>query len=306
MDALSNILDNLELAGSLYFPTVFRAPFGLAVPADSNACRFHVVVEGQCVLSVGQETVRLERGDLALVPHGLGHELRDAPTTAVVDLGDALERSGYPGTGIFEWGEGPDTCRLVCGFFGFDEEWPHPLLDALPPIVHLKATETYNFRWIDQVMRFMGEEMHSQRPGGELIARRLSEILFVQVVRHFAETAAEPVPVLAAVTDPRLSRALHGMHVSPQWPWTLDTLASEAAMSRTAFTNRFTELIGTTPMKYLKAHRMRVAGKWLRSGQRTSSVAEQVGYQSEAAFSRAFKGTYGVGPGTYRRTHRAA
>ena len=301
MDALSVILDSIELRGSLYFPTHFRSPWGLRVPADSNVCRFHVAVEGGCFLGAGGEQVWLSRGDLALVPHGREHFLLDAPDTPAVPLEEALEVEAYPGTGVFSWGAGGESCRLVCGYFGFDKETAHPLLEALPAIVHVKATPTYDFRWIDQVMQFIGEETRSQRPGSQVISRRLSEVLFVQVIRHYAESAPSPVPVLAGITDPRLSRALYAIHASPETRWTLQGLAEAAGMSRTAFSQRFAELIGVTPMRYLTTHRMHEARNLLRAGQSVGAIADQVGYNSEAAFARKFKQAHGVGPGQYRK-----
>ena len=301
MDALSRILSAVELAGSLYFPGLFHSPWGLAVPANEEVWRFHVVVEGRCLLTAGSEEAWLQRGDLALVPHGRNHGLQDEPSTPLVDLGEALEMKGYSGNGLFEWGEGGTACRLVCGHFAFDQEATHPLLEALPALVHLKATSTYDFRWVDQVMRFMGEEMHSQRPGSELIAQRLSEILFVQVVRHYGEMSASPVPVLAALTDSRLSRALFAMHTELERSWSLEDLAAKAAMSRTAFAQQFAKLVGSTPMKYLLSQRMNLAGRLLRNGARSAEVAGRVGYRSEAAFARKFKDFHGMGPGEYRR-----
>jgi len=302
MDALSRILSTVELEGSLYYPALFRASWGLTVPASTEVCRFHVVVEGSCLLTADGEQARLDRGDLALVPHGREHALQDDPETPLVPLDEALETSQYPGSGLFEWGEEGAPCRMVCGYFAFDQEATHPLLDALPALVHLKATPTYDFRWVDQVMRFMGEEMHSQKPGSELIAQRLSEILFVQVVRHYGELSTSPVPVLAALTDPRLSRALYAMHSDLGHEWHLEELAAHATMSRTAFAQRFSELLGSTPMKYLLGQRMNRAAKLLRGGARSAEVAGQIGYRSEAAFARKFKAVHAVGPGEYRRT----
>lgn len=302
MDVLSQILKSVELRGILYYPTEFRAPFGLAVPANTNVCRFHVAVEGGCYLSTGGERTWLSRGDLALVPHGEQHLLQDLPETPVVDLDEAQEASNYQGRGAFKWGEDGDCCRLVCGHFEFDKEAAHPLLHALPALIHVKATPTYNFRWIDQIMRFIGEETHSERPGSELIAHRLSEILFVQVLRHYAESESAAVPVLAGITDPRQSRALHAMHTRLDHPWTVEELANEAAMSRTAFATEFAALIGMTPMKYLTAQRMGEASRLLRAGESVATIAQRVGYRSEAAFARKFKDHYGVGPGAYRRS----
>jgi AraC-like DNA-binding protein len=301
MDVLSRILDSVELRSSLYYVTELRAPWGLRVPGEAVVCRFHVVAEGSLYLTSGGETRRLGRGDLALVPRGREHVLKDDPETPVTDLPAALEECGWQGEETFRWGGDGGLCRLVCGHFDFDREAAHPLLDALPPLVHVQATPTYDFRWIDQVMRFIGEESHAQRPGGGVIARRLSEVLFVQVLRHYAETSPRPVPILAGLTDPRLSRALKAMHDRLGSAWSVEALAREAGMSRTAFTVRFGELLGATPMKYLTEERMREAMRLLRAGVSVAAVAHRVGYKSEAAFARKFKDFSGRGPGAYRR-----
>ncbi len=303
MDVLSQILDTVAMSGSLYFPTDFKASWGLTVPANTNVCRFHVAVDGRCFLSAAGETVRLSRGDLALVPHGRAHDLQDDPKTPLIDLDKALEECRYSGRGRFHWGGNGEVCRLVCGHFDFDKDFTHPLLEALPPIVHIRATPTYDFRWIDQVMRFIGEETHAERPGSDVIARRLSEVLFVQVIRHYAESSVEPVPVLAGITDPQVSRALQAMHSCLERQWTLEELAREAHMSRTAFSLHFTKLIDSTPMQYLTQQRMREACRLLRMGLALGEVADRVGYRSEAAFSRKFKDFSGSGPGAYRRAH---
>lgn len=303
MDALSRILSTVQLEGSLYFPALFRGQWGLDVPANPAVCRFHVVVEGHCLLRTQGLEAQLHQGDLALVPHGRQHTLQSEPRTPIVDLEKALGHKQYSGTGVFEWGDGGTPSRLVCGHFAFDKEAIHPLIEALPGLVHLKSTPTYDFRWVDQVMRFMGEEMHAQKPGSELIAQRLSEILFVQVIRHYGEMGTTPIPVLTALVDPRLSRALFAMHGALDHPWTLQAMATEAAMSRTAFAERFAELVGSTPMRYLQSQRMSLAGRLLRQGGRSAEVAGHVGYRSEAAFARVFKRTHGVGPGEYRREY---
>ncbi len=301
MDVLSRILDGVRMRGSLYFPTHFRGDFGLVVPAESTVCRFHVVVEGSCRVSTDSEEVCLERGDLVLVPHGQEHTLRHSPTAPRVDLDRALESAAYLGSGDFKWGDGETTCRLVCGHFEFDKEVTHPLLSALPDLVHVRARPTYDFRWIDQVMRFMGEEMHGRRPGSDIIASRLAEVLFVQVLRHYAESEPDSMPVLSGITDPRLSRVLHSMHTGLDKPWTLQTLAEEAAMSRTNFALQFSEKIGATPMAYLTEQRMQAASRLLRTGETVGRVASQVGYRSVAAFTRRFTSVFGEAPGSYRR-----
>ncbi len=304
MDVLSDILDHLEMQGSLYFCTVYGAPWSIDVPADSNVCRFHVIVQGPCHVTVPDtgDTDVLSKGDLVLIPHGNGHWLRSHVDAPPRPLSEVLDEGTLSDDGCLRWGgEGPAT-RMVCGYFGFDKDATHPLLQALPGLITVRATSSYDFSWIDNLTRFISQEAGSGRPGSNAISRRLSEILFIQVIRHYADHAGAAVPVLSAIAHPQVGRGLQAMHKDPGNAWTVEALAQEAAMSRTAFAMKFHELMTSTPMQYLTQLRMRHARELLRSDQSTGMIAATVGYHSEAAFHRAFKKTYGVGPGAYRRS----
>ena len=318
MDVLSQILDSIDMKGHLYFSTEFSAPWSLEVPADGQVCRFHVVIQGACWVTVSGPGVELgsptllrpptllSTGDLALVPHGHSHLLQDEPLQPTVDLGTALEETAYAGGARFRWGgDGPIT-RMVCGYFGFDKEMTHPLLDGLPHLIHVKSTPTIDFGWIEPLTRFISQEAGCGQPGSEIVSKRLSEILFIQAIRHFAAQSDEVIPVLSGITDPQIGRALRSIHQDPGYPWTLESLARNAALSRTAFAQKFTHLVGMTATDYLTQHRMRCAQGLLRSGSHTAEVADLVGYRSEAAFNRRFKQHFGIGPGAYRRQKGAA
>ena len=303
MDVLSEILDHLEMRGSLYFSTAFSAPWSIDVPADTNVCRFHVVVHGPCRITVPEtgDVGLLSKGDLVLVPHGNSHWLQSEGDEPLKPLGEVLAEGTLTEDGCLHWGSDGPTTRMVCGYFGFDKTSSHPLLSALPGLIHVKASASYDFSWIENVSRFIGHEAGSGRPGSDAISRRLSEVLFIQVVRHYAETAPSAVPVLSGIFHPQVGRALRALHEDPGAPWTVEGMAREAALSRTVFSQRFHELMERTPMQYLTALRMQRARMLLRGDDSTAAVGEAVGYQSEAAFHRAFKKTYGVGPGSYRR-----
>lgn len=303
MDVLTDILDHLEMQGSLYFSTAFGDPWSIAVPADRRVCRFHVMVQGPCRITVPDtgDVGMLSKGDLVLVPHGNAHWLQSREEEPLVPLPEVLKEGELTSDGCLVWGGSGATSRMVCGFFDFDKEATHPLLEALPSLIHVKATPTYDFSWIENLTRFIGQEAGSGRPGSEAISRRLSEVLFIQVIRHYAEHSSQPVPVLAAIADGHLGKALQVMHKAPGGAWTVESLAREAALSRTAFSQRFHGSVGVPPMQYLAGLRMQRARKMLRGGESTASIGEAVGYQSEAAFHRAFKKAFGVGPGAYRR-----
>ncbi|MEM7221875.1 MAG: AraC family transcriptional regulator [Pseudomonadota bacterium] len=310
MDVLSDILDLVRLQGSLYFRTAFNAPWGVKVPAYKNVARFHLVARGQCWITVdGQEpTIALSTGDLILIPHGSGHTLRDAPDTPAETVERVLEETCYPGEGVLVYG-GPDlgnATSLICGHFAFDEAAGHPLLDALPPFIHVKGTESLNVVWLENAMRFMGHEAGTGRIGSEAIVLRLTEIIFIQVIRTYAEGAGAEQRIISGIADPQIGRALAAVHRSPESPWTLENLAREAGLSRTSFVLRFNELMGMTALQYLTRWRTQKARKLLIEDTiPPAEVAARVGYQSEAAFARVFKKHYGVGPATYRRQRAA-
>lgn len=303
MDVLSDILDGLEMQGSLYFSTEFAAPWSILVPAEAGICRFHVMVHGPCRITVPEtgDVRELTRGDLALVPRGRAHWLQSAEGEPLTPLPEVLEEGRLSEDGCLHWGGGGAVTRMVCGYFAFDQDTVRPVLSTLPALVHVQATRGYELGWIEDMMRFIGQEAGSGQPGSEAISRRLSEILLIQVIRHHAAHAGDTVPVLSAIVHPNLGRALRAMHADPAAAWTVETLAREAAMSRTAFSQAFGEHVGEPPIRYLTRLRMQRARKLLRTDAAVAEVGEAVGYRSPAAFNRAFKREVGVGPGAYRR-----
>lgn len=306
VDALSQILDALRLRGAIYFHTHLTPPFGIAVPAYGQVARFHMAMKGHCTVAIEgvADPVGLATGDLLVIPHGAAHVIADAPGRPADALDEVLERSGYAGRGALVHG-GPDEdspCRLFCGHFEFDTGAIHPLLTSLPKAIHLPAARTLKAEGLDAVMRFVGAEALGDKPGGSAIVRRLTEILFIEVVRAFVERAGDAAGCLAAVLDPKLSRALSVVHADPARPWTVEAMAAEAGMSRTVFAERFARLIGLTPLAYVTAWRMQIARRALAETRlATIEIAEAAGYASEAAFTRAFKRSVGLTPGEVRR-----
>ncbi len=309
MDVLSDILGALRLQGVLYFSTEFRRPWGLRVPELEGVARFHLVMRGSTWLRVigTDQPIHLESGDLVLVPHGAEHVLADTPDTPCRTVDEVVERAGFTGSGTLVYGgddEGSCT-RLVCGHFAFDEDLDHPLLTQLPPALVVRWEDAVQGSPLEDVFRFILREVQEGRPGHEAVTRRLSEVLFVQAVRFWADAESDEHAFLAAVGDRHLGAALSALHADPAAGWTVDALARRAAMSRTAFAERFRDLLGETPHRYLTRWRMQHARRLLaESALPIERVALRTGYGSAASFSRVFKKETGTTPGHFRRTAR--
>ena len=305
MDALTDILNTLRLSSSLYFRTELTSPWGIEVPSKEKVARFHIVIRGQCWLQVNEdEGIYMSNGDLVVIPHGASHILADTPTTTIRPLADVLEQVAYVGEGPLVYGGDGAGCCLVCGEFAFDDLGSHPLLANLPKKLHVSGDSSYNTQWLDSAIGFIAHEATKLEPGAHAIIDRLSEIILIQVIRATLDATKEPIPFLSAFTDARINRVLSAIHANPAEDWNVERLGQLVNMSRSSFSNRFSELARMTPLQYVIFVRLQRASHLLsETPARLISVAESVGYQSEAAFSQAFKKQYGMRPGEFRRAH---
>ena len=309
MDALTDILNTLRLSSSLYFRTELTAPWGVEVPEKPNVARFHIVIRGQCWLKIqGQADGDLmSSGDLVIVPHGVAHTIADQHTSKTKPLADVLDEVEYVGTGPLIYGGGGVGCCLVCGEFSFDELECHPLLENLPAKLYVSADSTYNTQWLDSAIGYIGYEASSLQSGANAIVDRLSEIILIQVIRATLNSTTEKIPFLSAFTDSRINQVLSAIHRDPAFNWNVEKLGKIANMSRSAFSNRFTELANMTPLQYVIFVRLQKASRLLKdTNTALVSIAESVGYHSDAAFSEAFKKQFKLRPGEYRRYHTSA
>ena len=305
MDALTDILNTLRLSSSLYYRTQFTSPWGIEVPTKAKVARFHIVIRGQCWLQVNDdEGIHISNGDLVIVPHGAPHTLADTPTTTTQPITQVLEQTEYSGEGPLVYGGDGAGCCLVCGEFSFNDLGNHPLLTNLPTILYVSGDKSYNTQWLQSAIGFIDHEAAKLEPGAHAIIDRLSEIILIQVIRATLAESQEYIPFLSAFIDARINRVLTAIHAKPEDDWSVERLGQLVNMSRSSFSNRFTELANMTPLQYVIFVRLQKASRLLiETSQPLIAVAENIGYQSEAAFSQAFKKQFGMRPGEFRRTH---
>lgn len=303
MDALTDIMKSLHLGGSIYFRCELTAPWGMDI-GQTPVAEFHVVTRGTCWIKVTGEAepVCLHAGDLVVFPHGHAHLLLDAPGSKAIPPAELIGNQPIENYGPVVFGNGGSPANILCGYFEFDRKTPSPLLDALPLLIHLKGTDATEFSWLQTTINFISHEIRHSRLGTEAVINRLVEVLFTQILRAYIEQTTTPPGILGAIADDKLGLAMNAMHQQPEYPWSLDSLAQRAGMSRTAFTQRFNALTQQTPIHYLTMLRMQKAKQMLTSSNQSMlTIAEKVGYQSEASFGKAFKKCMGISPGTCRR-----
>ena len=303
-DVLTTVMDAVRLRSRVFCRSELKAPWGLALKRSDYA-HFHVIERGGAWLRIeGQEPVALAGGDLVVVPHGTGHTLTDSPATKARPLAEmAGRRAGEAGCVVMRGGgEGAET-QLVCGSFRFERREAHPLLELLPPLVHLRPAQTPAAEWLEATLRFLAWETREAKPGTETIVSRLTDVIFVQVLRAWIESLPEGRGGwMGALRDRQIGAALAHVHRSPERDWTNASLAEAVGMSRSRFAARFTALVGEPPLTYLSRWRLETAAGLLQDGALgLAEIAARVGYESEAAFSKAFRRRFGAPPGAYRR-----
>jgi AraC-like DNA-binding protein len=318
-DALSDVLRTIRLTGAVYFnfhlssPWVAQTPPArlvtpVVLPEAEHVISFHVIAEGTCWAGAMDEPPRqLAAGDVIVFPQGEPHVLSSAPGMRADPAWEVKPRNDGQQQLPFvhqAGGGGPDRTQLICGFLGCDSRPFNPLIAALPRTIHLSSRSGPEAGWLDHFITAVIAESARKRAGGENVLARLAELMFVEVVRRYLET----MPLgqqgwLAGLRDRSVGRALTALHARPAHAWTLDELAKEAGLSRSALAERFAQLVGVPPMQYLAQWRIQLAASMIVTGSATiNEVASQVGYESEAAFNRAFKRMVGLAPGAWRRT----
>jgi AraC-like DNA-binding protein len=304
VDPLGEALHFLRMSGIFYSRSELTAPWGLALPAMQGTLMFHVVTAGRCWLQVeGAADRLLQPGDLALVPHGQGHRLASEPGVAGARLFDLPREYAGERYEVIRHGGGGAATSIVCGAVRFDHPAARRLVEVLPKVICVAGADSLQAEWLPSTLRLMAAEARALRPGGEAVVTRLADILVIQAIRAWLEhDPAAQTGWLGALRDRQIGRAITLIHRHPGRAWTVAGLAREVAMSRSAFAARFSALVGEPPMHYVTRWRMHVGLTQLQEeGANLAELAERLGYQSEAAFSRAFRRFLGVSPGAARR-----
>lgn len=317
-DALSDVLKTVRLTGATFFDVVARGPWvaeqpprdkilSKIRPGAQHLIAYHVVSEGSCFANiVGEEPIAIEAGEVLVFTRGDPHVLSSRPgmraDRAAPGALDAAAASQLP-IFINYGGHGPVEAKFVCGFLACDAQAFNPLLDNLPRIIKVRDKPGGDSGWLGHFIRLATFESANKRAGGEGVLARLSELMFIEVVRRYLEMLPpETAGWLAGLRDPFVGKALSQMHGRPAHGWTIEELAKEIGLSRSVLAERFAGLIGMPPILYLAKWRMQIASGLLSGGNtNVATIAAEIGYESEAAFSRAFKKMTGVSPSIWRR-----
>jgi len=304
---IDNLLHSIRFRSSAYFRPELRAPWGFSI--DVGGPTFHIVSHGKCWIEVKgvAKPVQLSAGDFVVMPRCDSHIVRDFPTTPVVDYFDFLKGRAPDKQGAFSAGGGGSVARLVCGGMQSENGATDPLLAVLPPLINFKGGGEDAAPGVRVTVSHIFEELGSGRSGSAAVVTRLADILFMQIVRAYLDENIDTAESgwLAALRDRQIGRALVLLHDKPHQPWTVAELADRVALSRSAFADKFTKLVGEAPLRYLTRLRLNAAAARLRSGnEKLSVIAAAAGYESMPAFAKAFKRHLGVTPGEYRRSRQ--
>ena len=318
MDALSQTLRVVHLVGAMFLQARFTAPWcyqsphadvaaPLLEPQAERVIIFHLITEGECFVEMPEgPPLQLMAGDVVLFPHGDAHRMTSQPGLSPASgarLSDVLSRRPR----ALAYGGGGATTKLVCGYLACDDRLARMLLSGLPPLLRVNVRGSPAGLWLEASVRYALAEARSPRPGGEGVLAKLAEVLFIEVLRLAMQDPGRPAAGwLAGVGDRVVGAALAALHERPAEAWTLDELARTAHSSRSVLAERFQELVGQAPMQYLTQWRMLLATNLLRrSNVPLSRIAEEVGYQNDTAFSRAFRREFGTPPAAWRKSRLA-
>jgi AraC-like DNA-binding protein len=319
MDAFSEILSGVKLNGAFYFTAEFSAPWCFTSPPSNtlaallaagtpNLVIYHFLMEGKALVELaGEQSIELKPGDVVVLPHGdlhkmsSGKDAREMPQASAI-LSKVKSRDLSP----MQSGGGGETARFACGYMALDPHIARPILSGLPRMFKVNIRTDRSGQWLENSILHLVEEAGSRHVGSAAMLAKLSEALFVDTLRRFVGSLPEQqLGWLAGARDPIVGRSLALLHSRVAHPWTIIDLAEEVGISRSALVGRFTRYLSEPPMTYLTRWRLQLAARSLESTPRgVAEIAGDVGYESEAAFNRAFKREFGLPPGEYRRTHK--
>lgn len=309
MDALADVLKAIRLSADTYFCTDFNAPWGMEIEASDQGM-FHIVVENACWLKHVREDsppLHLSTGDIVAFPTGGAHWISDTPESPRQPGGNVVKNI-LNGMNPFQPSaedapiEKSTATTLLCGSFSYDSSMNHPFVKDLPCFIHIKASETPELAWLRSLVAVLANESRQPSPGSSVMVDRLTEVLFIQLMRTYMENSSNNAGYIAALADPHIGSALNLIHSETKAHWSVERLGDAVFLSRTAFTEKFSRMVGMPPKTYLINWRMQKAKTQLEHTDTAMiDIAEGAGYSSESAFSKAFKQYYDQPPGLVRR-----
>ena len=318
VDALSEFLRTVKLSGALFYDARCSAPWCIrsppsqkfreyVAPLGNRVIEFHLITGGRCYVRVGNDTTALSAGDIVMLPHGDEHYMGNGVGSPVIDGESAMHKLVTREIELETLGGGGEETRLVCGYLACDERLMQPILAGLPRVVRVRLRDDAAGTWLESTIRHTVDQAATSAPGSNVVLGRLAEVVFVEALRRYAvQLPIGHAGWLVGAADPAIGRALAALHRRPEHAWTLDELARDAALSRSALTERFARYLGQGPMTYLADWRLELAAEALRTTTLgVAEVATRVGYESEAAFNRAFKRRFELPPARYRRDQRS-
>jgi AraC-like DNA-binding protein len=319
-DPLSEALRSVRLTGAIFLDAELSAPWGFASPPASAGAHllapsaehlilFHLLVEGKATARIpGEDSVTLEPGDIAVLPRGDAHELWNGRVTELADSSELLPKILEGAIVSERGGGGGRITKFICGYIGCDRQAQRLFLAGLPPLFKVNIRRDSSGEWIESTIRHLASERGTARAGRNALLAKLAEALFIETLRRYmAELPRQRTGWLAAARDSAVGRALGAIHHEPGRAWTVASLAQRAGVSRTVFAERFTRLLGEAPLTYVSRCRMQLGARLLETTDDTVlQVALNAGYESEAAFNRAFKREFALPPARYRSQRRAA
>ncbi len=316
MDVLSEVLKVVKLQGAMFYNGEFSSPWGLWSPASRTVAPYlapgaghviiyHLLTEGHASARlIDGKRLALDAGDLVIFPHGDPHIIENGMPTRTVDMAKELARIVAHGLNVSRLGGGGEVTRFICGFMACEPRLSQVFLSGLPPLFKVSIRNDASGRWLENSIRFSVNEADTSRAGGEAVLAKLSEVLFVEALRaYIAHLPVEQTGWLAGARDSEVGKALAIMHRNPAHAWTIASLAKEAGVSRSVLAERFRHYLDEPPMAYLTRWRLQLGAQMLAStSYSVAQIAAEVGYESEAAFNRAFKREFTVPPARYRRS----
>jgi AraC-like DNA-binding protein len=319
MDVLSEVLKVVKLQGALFYNGEFSSPWSFYSPPSRTVAAYvapdarhvivyHLLTEGRASARLADgERIMLEAGDIVIFPHGDAHFVENGPPAKSVDMGKELARILSQGLKRSTLGGGGETTKFVCGFMACEPRLSQVFLSGLPPVFKVSIRNDASGRWLENSIRFSVNEADTSRAGGEAVLAKLSEVLFVETLRtYIAQLPPEQTGWLAGARDSEVGKTLALMHRNPAHPWTIASLAREAGVSRSVLAERFRHYLKEPPMAYLTRWRLQLGAQMLAStSYSVAQIASEVGYESEAAFNRAFKREFETPPARFRAQERS-